>query len=211
MKKFFATFSLVLLGSSINASWFSKPETRKTEYTVNKIFTDRWSSRAMSGEQMSDKELRTLFEAAKWAPSSFNSQPWVLHYAKRGTKGWDKLFGLMVEFNQLWAKDAAALVVIVSKNTHDGNPSRTHSFDTGAAWQNLALQGSMNGFVVHGMSGFDFGKAKTALNLSDDYTVEAMAAIGKPGSKTRLPEGLQKMEAKKSDRNKQEQFVFEVN
>ncbi|HEX9830803.1 MAG TPA: nitroreductase family protein, partial [Thermodesulfobacteriota bacterium] len=81
---------------------------------------------------------------------------------------------------QAWAKNASALIVIISRKTfdHNGKPSRTHSFDTGAAWQNLALQGALKGLVIHGMQGFDYDKAREVLNVSDDYEVEAMAAVG---------------------------------
>ncbi|HLC66388.1 MAG TPA: nitroreductase family protein, partial [Candidatus Nanoarchaeia archaeon] len=75
---------------------------RKTEYPINKIFTDRWSPRAMSGETLTDRELLSLFEAAKWAPSSYNNQPWRFLYAKRGTSQWDAFFGVLGEFNQSW-------------------------------------------------------------------------------------------------------------
>lgn len=178
--------------------------------TIADIFLNRWSPRAMSGDSVSDKELMALFEAARWAPSSYNGQPWRFIYAKRGTPAWDTLFNLLVDFNKSWAKNAGALVVIVSKNNFDHNnePSRTHSFDTGAAWQNLALQGSLNGLVVHGMSGFYYERAAKDLHIPQDYTVEAMAAIGKPGSVNDLPEAMRSSEHP-SGRNALETMVFE--
>jgi nitroreductase len=171
-------------------------EYRKPEYEVDEIFLKRWSPRAMSGEDISHDELMSLFEAAKWAPSSFNNQPWRFLYARRGTENWELFFNLLVEGNKAWAKNAAALIVIVSKKTFDrnGNPSRTHSFDTGAAWQNLALQGSLKGLVVHGMQGFDYDKTRELLNIPEGYEVEAMVAVGKPGKKEELPERLQQRE-----------------
>lgn len=183
---------------------------RKPDYAVHEMIVHRWSPRSMSGETISDKELNQLFEAARWAPSSYNSQPWVFIYAKRDTKQWGPLFDLMADFNKEWTKNAAVLVVVVSRDTfaHNGEPSRTHSFDTGAAWQNLALQGSHMGLVIHGMSGFDYDKAKKSLNIPDGYTIEAMFAIGKPGKTEDLPEYMREME-KPSDRNKVEQFAFE--
>ncbi|GIX46372.1 MAG: hypothetical protein KatS3mg131_0583 [Candidatus Tectimicrobiota bacterium] len=91
--------------------------------------------------------------------------------------------------NQLWAKNAAVLIVVVSKNTldRDGSPARTHSYDAGAAWQNLALQGSLLGLVVHGMQGFDYDRAREVLGVPPGYTVEAMIAVGRPGNKAELP------------------------
>ncbi len=183
---------------------------RKTEYEINKIFIQRWSARAMSGEEISDKEMMTLFEAARWAPSSYNSQPWRFIYAKRGTEHWNRLFNLMVEFNQSWAKNAAVLVVVISNKNfeHNDMPSITHSFDTGAAWQNIALQGSLQGLVVHGMSGFDYDKAKNELNIPDKYNVEMMFAVGRPGKLTVLPPELQSKE-QPSGRKKVDEFVME--
>ena len=88
-----------------------------------------------------------------------------------------------------------------SKNTFDnGQQSRTHSYDTGAAWENLALQGNLKGYVVHGMQGFDYELARASLNIPDGFTVEAMAAVGIPGVKEDLPDYLQKRESPSSRR-----------
>jgi nitroreductase len=183
---------------------------RKPEHEVDKIFLNRWSPRAMSPETLGDDELMSLFEAAKWAPSSFNNQPWRFAYAKRNTQHWTTFYNLLTESNQVWCKTAAVLIVIISKNTFDLNnrPARTHSFDAGSAWGNLALQGSIKGLVVHGMQGFDYEKAKIKLGVPDGYTVEAMAAIGKAGRRESLPEYLQKKEFP-SNRKKINETVFE--
>lgn len=183
---------------------------RKVQFPVNKIFPTRWSPRALSGESITKEELFTLFEAARWAPSSRNEQPWRFVYARRDTDAWGKLFNLLGEFNQSWTKNAAALIVVVSKNNFDHNNklSRTHSFDTGAAWQNLALQASLMGLVAHGMEGFEYDKAKKELHIPDDYTVEAMVAVGKPGKKDDLPAALQERE-QPSDRKPVPSFIFE--
>ena len=185
-------------------------QARKPEYPINEIFLNRWSPRAMSGEEIGENELMSLFEAAKWAPSSFNNQSWRFLYANRNGPDWGLFFDLLSEQNKTWAKNAAALIVIISKQTfdHNGKPSRTHTFDTGAAWENLALQGSINGFVVHGMQGFDYDKAKELLKIPDDFSVEAMAAVGRPGKKEGLPQALQEREFP-SDRKKLSEIVFE--
>ncbi|MGI9535250.1 MAG: nitroreductase family protein [Thermodesulfobacteriota bacterium] len=185
-------------------------EYRESEHNINDIFINRWSPRAMSGETISDDELFSLLEAARWAPSSYNNQPWRFVYAKRDTEHWDKLFNFLLEGNQTWVKDAAVLVVLISKTTSDHNGSfmRTHSFDTGAAWENLALQGSINGFVIHGMQGLDYDRATSELGVPDEYKVEMMFAIGKPGKTEDLPEKLQKIE-KPSGRKKISEIVSE--
>ena len=170
----------------------SESRKAKTEHPVAELFLDRWSPRAMSGEAVTEEELMTLFEAARWAPSSYNNQPWRILYARRDTRHWPLFFGLLVEGNRAWAKDAAALLLFVSKETFDfnGKPYPTHSFDTGAAWENLALQATLKGLVAHGMQGFDYERARAELSIPGGFRVEAMAAIGRPGDPARLPERL---------------------
>ena len=158
---------------------------RKTEHGVDERFLSRWSPRAMSGETIEKETLLGLFEAARWAPSSNNNQPWRFLYARRETELWPLFFDLLAEGNRIWAIRAAVLIVVISKTTFDYNdkPARTHSFDAGAAWENLALQGALKDLVVHGMQGFDYDRAKETLRIPDGYQVEAMIAIGRPGQK----------------------------
>ena len=170
-------------------------EFRKPEHDVSEIFLNRWSPRAMSGEEIDEAALFSLLEAARWAPSSNNNQPWRFLYARRNTPPWNTFFSLLSEGNQVWAKNAAVLIVVISKTTFDsGKPARTHSYDAGAAWGSLALQGSLDDLVVHGMQGFDYDKAKEILHIPDDYQVEAMIAVGKNGKKEELPAYLQERE-----------------
>ena len=171
-------------------------ESRKVDHPVDKLFLDRWSPRALSGEPLAEEELLTLFEAARWAPSSFNNQPWRILYARRDTEHWPVFFGLLAGGNRVWASDAAALLLFVSKETFDynGKPSPTHSFDAGAAWENLALQASLRGLVAHGMQGFDYERARAELNIPEGFRIEAMAAVGRPGDPARLPEKLRERE-----------------
>lgn len=183
---------------------------RKPDHDISRLFVNRWSPRAMSGEEIGREELMRLFEAARWAPSSMNNQPWRFLYALRKSEHWKIFFDLFVPGNQAWCGNAGALVVVASKTTFDfnGKPSPTHSYDTGAAWGYLALQGSLMGLVVHGMQGFNYDKAKELLLPADGFQVEAMIAVGRPGSKEDLPLALQEREAP-SQRKKTEEFVFE--
>jgi len=194
-----------MLVSEINAF-----DHRKPDHEISPIFISRWSPRAMTGEEISREELMRVFEAARWALSSMNNQPWRFLYALRNTPAWGIFFDLLVPGNQAWCRNAGALLVMVSKTTFDFNnkPARTHTYDTGAAWGYLALQGSMMGLVVHGMQGFNYDKAKEALQVSDEYQVEAMAAIGRPGRKEDLPLNLQEREFP-SSRKKVEEIAFE--
>jgi len=171
-------------------------DVRQADHSIDTLFLDRWSPRAMSGEEISRDELFVLFEAARWAPSSGNNQPWRILYSRRGSAEWPIFFDLLEESNKEWAQNAAALLLFVSKTTFDfnGQPYPTHSYDTGAAWENLALQGFLKGYVVHGMQGFDYEKARRDLNVPDGFRVEAMAAVGLPGDRETLPERLRKRE-----------------
>jgi len=170
-------------------------EKRHADHPVERLFVDRWSPRAMSGEEIPCEELLTLFEAARWAPSSMNNQPWRMLYATRSSRHWALFFDLLMDSNKVWCARAAALVVVISKTTFDnGKPCRTHSYDSGAAWMNLALQGSLMGLVVHGMQGFDYDRARDVLGIPAEFQVEAMAAIGRPGRVEDLPEVLQARE-----------------
>lgn len=169
---------------------------RHSTHKIHPLFLGRWSPRSMTGEALPKEELLSLFEAARWAPSSYNEQPWRFLFARRDTPEWELFYNLLVPFNQEWTRNAAALVVILSKKNFEknGKPSKTHSFDTGAAWMSLALEGNARGLVTHGMEGFDYDKARRDLEIPENYQIEAMAAIGKPAPKEHLSEELQKRE-----------------
>lgn len=158
---------------------------RTAAYPIDPLFLERWSSRSFTGEPVSRDELFTVLEAARWAPSSYNSQPWRFIYAHRDSTHWPALFGLLNTFNRSWASKAAAIVVIVSKSTfaQPGKaeaPARTHSFDAGAAWASLALQAARSGLMAHGIGGFDYDTAREVLGIPADYRVEIAVAIGRP-------------------------------
>ncbi len=178
---------------------------RKPSQNVSPLFYTRWSPRAMKGK-LTSKELKSLFEAARWAPSAFNVQPWRFIVATGKRK--DVFMDFLVDFNKAWCKDATALVVIISrtKSEYKDKPNPTHSFDTGAAWVSLALEGARRGFVVHGMSGFDYTKARKVLKIPKKYKIEAMCAIGKLGPKSVLPENIAKTE-KPNQRKKLHEIV----
>jgi len=170
---------------------------KNIKYPVHELISSRWSPRAMTGEELSDAELFSLFEAARWAPSSYNNQPWRFLYAKRGSPEWPLFFDLMVDFNKSWAKNAATLVLAVSANLFErnGKPARTHSFDTGAAWMSLAIEACARGYVAHGMEGFNYALAEKSLEIPPDHTVEALIAIGKRATSDTLSPELREREA----------------
>ena len=167
---------------------------RNPDYPIHPLILNRWSPRAMTGEPLSDEELMPLFEAARWAPSSYNGQPWRILYVRRETPYWDRLFDLLIDFNKEWCSKAAVLGLFFSRTTFERNnkPSITHAFDAGAAWENMCLEGTSRGLVVHGMEGFDYAKAH--LLIPSDHEVHAMFAVGKRGEKSSLSPALQEKE-----------------
>lgn len=173
---------------------------RVAEHPIDLHFLERWSPRAYTGEEIPEDTLKSLLEAARWAPSSSNAQPWRFVYARRNTKYWDQFLSFLIEFNQGWAKNAAAIVIVISKTTSlppgatQEVPWPTHSFDSGAAWGFLALQAAASGWPAHGMGGILKDKIRAELGLPDNYAIECAVAIGKQGDKSLLPEPLQQRE-----------------
>ena len=190
-----------------------KPENesaRKSNYPINPLILNRWSPRSMTGEALNDDDIMSLFEAARWAPSSYNNQPWRFIYAKRNTEHWDRFFNLLAEGNKNWTKNAALLVVVISRKNFEFNekPAITHQFDAGSAWENLALEASSRGIVAHGMQGFDYEKACVNLGVPHDFEVMAMIAIGKKGPIEILPPEVQEKE-KLTDRKPLKEIIME--
>jgi len=164
----------------------------------------------MTGEPIDDETLFSLLEAARWAPSSYNAQPWRFIYAKRDTESFAHFADLLIEFNRNWTAKASLLGVIVARKTfeHNNKPAHTYAFDAGAAWENLALEACSRGLVAHGMEGFDYEKAKKSLHIPDEYVVLAMFAVGKKAAKETLSAELQQKETP-SSRKKIGEFAFE--
>ncbi|GGL36727.1 nitroreductase [Halarchaeum grantii] len=164
---------------------------RTPEHDVDPLFLNRWSPRAMTGASLAESEYLPLFEAARWAPSSRNSQPWRFAYAERGDDEWETFLGFVNDHNRRWAADAAVLAVLCSETTDaKGRTLSAHTFDAGAAWENLALEGTRRGLVVHPMGGFDRDAAANALDVPADYDVEVMIAIGERAPPETLPDDL---------------------
>lgn len=169
---------------------------RETEYDIHPQFTARWSARAFTAEPIAESTLLSFVEAARWAPSSFNAQPWRFVYGLAGTAGFEAIFGTLNEFNRGWALRASALIAILSARRWQAPGASapqdfpTHSLDTGAAWGYLALQAQAAGWNAHGIGGFDRQALRAALGVPEDFHVEAVVAIGRPGDKSILPEAL---------------------
>jgi nitroreductase len=190
---------------------------RQADHPIDPLFLERWSPRAFDGSDIPDEDLLAIFEAARWAPSAFNSQPWRFLYAKRGDPNWERFLGLLIPWNQSWAHSASVLVYILSDSTpmtdrKTGEPqaSHTHSFDAGAAWVSLALQATRMGYHAHGMSGVEFDRARAELAVPERYRLEAAAVIGRIGDPATLPEKLQAREVP-SGRKSLAEFAFPGN
>jgi len=170
---------------------------RSTNTPVDALFLERWSPRAFDGSKLDEDDLLTMFDAARWAPSAFNGQPWRFVYAHRHSESWPRLLKLLMPFNALWAQRASVLVFVLSDtlvrlpHASEWSVSHSHSFDAGAAWAFLALQATRLGYHVHGIGGVDYERARIELSVPDRFRIETAIAIGRIADKSILPPELQ--------------------
>lgn len=180
---------------------------RKPEYEIDDMILNRWSPRSFSGQEVPENILLSLFEAARWAPSAYNVQPWRFIIARtKDTR--EKFYSFINEFNLSWCKKAPVLALIISKKSDENGEIKSHAFDTGAAWGLLALQATKSGLITHPMTGFDFDKAREVLEIPEDYAIQALVAIGYQGEREDLPVNLQERE-QPNGRRPLEETVFE--
>jgi len=187
---------------------------RKADYPINPIFLQRWSPRSFPGEPMPEEDLLTMFEAARWAHSSSNGQPWRFSYTLRTESNWQQYVDFLTEGNQPWAQNAAALVILISKlrtlpaDGSEPKPIRTHSLDAGAALQSFTLQAAMMGYGAHAMAGIHADKIMEELGIPQaDYMVEAAIAVGRPAPKEMLSERFREREVQ-SQRKPMSEILF---
>jgi nitroreductase len=184
---------------------------RQPSHPIDPLFLERWSPRAFDCSPMPQADLMTLFEAARWAPSAFNAQPWRFLYAHRGGPDWELFLGLLIPWNRQWVESASALIYIASDTimaTAKGEaPSHSHSFDAGAAWACLALQATKMGYHAHGMSGIQQELARTELGVPERWRIEAAAVVGRIGDPAMLDDKLRARETP-SGRKGLEEFAF---
>lgn len=185
---------------------------RSPDHPVAPLFVDRWSPRSFSGEAIPDADLLIAFEAARWAPSASNGQPWRFIVARNGDAAWDNFLPLLAPANRQWAQRASALVVIVSATQVERRGelvhNHSHSFDAGAAWANFAHQALLLGWHTHGIGGFDRDAAREKLAVPHDHAIEAVVAIGRQGTLDTLHPDLHARETP-SPRRPLSDFVFE--
>lgn len=175
----------------------SETAIRIAEHPIHDVFVRRWSPRAFDSAPLEECELFRLFEAARWAPSAFNAQPWRFLYALRGGPDWERFLDLIDPLNRGWAANSSAIVFILSdrfRRDEQGRPldkNHSHGFDAGAAWAQLALQAVHDGLCTHGIGGFDHERAYAELGVPEGFKIEMAIAIGRMGDPSVvLPEAL---------------------
>lgn len=171
---------------------------RTSDRPIDALFLERWSPRAFDRSNLSQEDLLTILEAARWAPSAFNLQPWHFLYAHRDDAHWSLFLSLLIPWNQLWARNASVLIYVLSDSeapSKGGNIlSHSHSYDAGAAWALLSLQATRMGYHSHGMTGIDFEQARIRLRIPRQTKLEAAIAIGRMGDPASLDESLRARE-----------------
>lgn len=181
-----------------------------TSLSILDAFRERWSPLAFSDRPVEQEKVDTLFEAARWAPSSFNEQPWRYVYAQKGDGAERSAMESLLMPGNDWAKKAGLLMVSFAKKTftYNGKPNRHALHDTGAASAFLAAQLPSLGLIGHQMAGFDVAKANALLGVPEDFEPGSMIAIGYPGDPSLLPENLKEREAAPRSRKEQKEFIF---
>jgi len=182
----------------------------ETSTAIHDLIAHRWSPRAFESKPVEPEKLRSLLEAARWAPSSYNAQPWYFIVGtKDNPENYKRVLESLIEFNQGWAKNAPVLALSVAKlKFDDGKPNRHAFHDVGQAAANLSLQAEASSLSVHQMAGIDPEKARKLFNIPADYEAVAGIAIGYPGDPASLPEGLRERELAPRQRKPLDSFVF---
>jgi len=182
-----------------------------TDYPTNDLITTRWSPYSFANRSVSDEDLKSLFEAARWAASSFNEQPWTYIVAKKeDTEEFGRLVSCLVEVNQVWAKEASVLALGVTRLNFSGNsqPNRVANHDLGLATANLVFEATARGLSVHQMAGIQPDKIRELYSVPDGYEPLTAIAIGYAGDPNNLPEALRPRDGARRPRKPLAEFVF---
>ena len=176
------------------------------------LIAKRWSPRTFSDKEIEPEKITLMFEAARWAPSCYNEQPWtfIAGSKKSCPEVWDQVLSCLVEFNQSWAKPAPLLIITVAhlKFAKNGNDNVIAKYDLGQSAMSLVLQAQSMGLFTHQMGGFDSEKARTLFNLPENYVAVSIIAVGYLGTLDQLGEDLRKLEESPRQRKEQTEFVF---
>jgi len=183
----------------------------ETEYPVIDLLKNRWSPRAFSSDPIEEEKIISLFEAARWAPSCFNDQPWsFIIFKNENREEFEKIIEILSPRNQLWAKNAPLIMLSVARINFERNGKlNRHAFhDVGSAVTNLTLQATAMDLYVHQMAGFDAEKAKVLFNIPEGFEPVAAIAIGYYGNQDDLSEEFIKSENSKRNRRPIDDFVY---
>ncbi|MBR0564787.1 nitroreductase family protein [Azoarcus sp. L1K30] len=199
----------------IHSPMVDAAQLRRADHLIEPLFLQRWSPRAFDASNLAPENLMRMLEAARWAASAYNVQPWRFVYALRGDAVWSRWLGLLDPFNAAWASKASALVFLCSdrlmpaRDGHARQPSRSHRFDAGAAWAQLSLQAAAMGYQAHAMGGIDVDAVREVLAVPEHFEVEVGIAIGRQASPTQLAPALRERELP-SERLPLAQLAFEA-
>jgi nitroreductase len=180
-------------------------------YPIEQLIHERWSPRAFLPKPVEPAKLLSVFEAARWAPSSYNAQPWFFLVARaEEPEEFAKILGCLVEGNRGWAKAAPVLIISVAKTTfdHNGKPNRCAVHDVGLASENMVLEAVAQGLAAHGMAGIELEKIREVYSLPQDCEAVAGWALGYPGEPEMLDGALKERELAPRERKEQREFVF---
>lgn len=180
-----------------------------TLLNIHPIIKKRWSPRAFSEKKVDKAMLQRIFEAARWAPSSFNEQPWRFIVGVKGDDTWLKLYECMVEFNQKWAGKAPVLILSVGNTrSSKGDENQVYQYDVGQSMAYITFQAEAEGLVAHQMGGFSKEKATELFSIPEDHAPLTMMAIGYQDAPETLPEDFEKMEKTPRERKAIGELVF---
>jgi len=176
---------------------------------LHNLITDRWSPVAFDSREVEYDSIHLLFEAAKWAPSSRNAQPWRFIFATKDMPDYKVLLGLLTEQNQIWASTAPMLVLPLAQviSTYKNRPNRLAFYEVGMAVGNLLFQATHMGLMVHQMGGYDVERAKEVLVIPTRYEPMAMMAIGYKGDVAQLPDNGTAWEKRNRSRDEISKFL----
>jgi nitroreductase len=183
----------------------------ETTHEIHELLRERWSPRAFADRMVEPEKLRSLLEAARWAPSSFNEQPWSFIVATKEHPGeYERLLSCLVEGNVRWAQHAPVLMLSVARLAFERNqkPNRHAFHDVGLSVENLVIQATALGLAVHQMAGFHVDKARELFSIPDGHEPVAALVLGFPGDPAGLPEDLREREVAPRIRKPLESFVF---
>jgi nitroreductase len=198
---------MTLTANEVNQMKYAQPSTDG----VLPVFLERWSPRAFADRDVSAADLKIIFEAARWAPSSYNEQPWRFFLGHRGSETYNRILDTLVPFNQDWAKSAPVLILGVAKArfSHNDSPNNYAGHDLGAAMALMAVQATALGLAAHQMAGFDWVKARESFAIPETYAMGSVMALGYQGELSDMAEKFQAQEQSPRSRKPLSEIVLE--